>query len=84
MVRAIETAKRQQMGTVTFLGRDGGTCAGQADVELLVRNPATARVQEAHLILYHCLCEMVETALSAGQSANEIDGGASPATPAED
>src|ERR1700749_1632496 len=36
IVRALAAAKKLGLKTIAFLGRDGGTCAGMAEVELLV------------------------------------------------
>jgi D-sedoheptulose 7-phosphate isomerase len=60
LLKAIAAAKQQRLVTVSFLGKDGGQARGQSDIELIVPSPTTARVQEAHKILYHCLCEWVE------------------------
>jgi D-arabinose 5-phosphate isomerase GutQ len=38
--RALLAAKDQKLKTIAFLGRDGGDCAGLADVELLVAGKA--------------------------------------------
>jgi len=56
LVRAVAAAKRQGMVTAAFLGKDGGRLRGRCDVELLVPSPVTARVQEAHKLLFHALC----------------------------
>ena len=64
VTRALEEAKARQMKTIAFLGRDGGSTAGIADVELLVKSDSTARVQEAHQLLLHVLCEIIESRLS--------------------
>ena len=61
--RAIETARRKQVQTIAFLGKDGGTTKGLADVELLVASQSTARIQEAQKLLIHTLCERVEERL---------------------
>jgi len=58
--RAITEAKAVGVVTIAFLGRDGGLCAGLADVELNVRGDVTARIQEGHKLLLHTICEMVE------------------------
>jgi D-sedoheptulose 7-phosphate isomerase len=50
--------------TIAFLGRDGGKCAGLANVELLVGGQSTARIQEGHKFLLHTICELVEEQLS--------------------
>jgi phosphoheptose isomerase len=62
--RALEEAKSRKLKTIAFLGRDGGSTIGLADVDLLVASDSTARIQEAHKLLLHVLCEICETRLS--------------------
>ncbi len=64
VVRALVAARDLSVKTIAFLGRDGGKCAGLADVELLVRGKVTARIQEGHKFLLHTICELVEEQLS--------------------
>jgi D-sedoheptulose 7-phosphate isomerase len=59
--RALQEAKARQLKTIAFLGRDGGSTVGMADIDLLVRSDSTARIQEAHQLLLHVLCEISET-----------------------
>jgi phosphoheptose isomerase len=61
--RALEEAKSHKLKTIAFLGRDGGSTIGLADVDLLVATDSTARIQEAHQLLLHVLCEAVESRL---------------------
>jgi phosphoheptose isomerase len=61
--RALEEAKTRQLKTIAFLGRDGGSTIGMADLDLLVRSDSTARIQEAHQLLLHVLCEIAEARL---------------------
>jgi phosphoheptose isomerase len=61
--RALEEAKTRQLKTIAFLGRDGGSTIGIADVDLLVRSDSIARIQEAHQLLLHVLCEIAEARL---------------------
>src|SRR5216110_3643259 len=61
--RALQEAKARQLKTIVFLGRDGGSTIGMADVDLLVRGESTARIQEAHQLLLHVLCETIESRL---------------------
>jgi phosphoheptose isomerase len=63
VVRALEEAKRKGIESICFLGRDGGFTKGIATVDLLVPGNATARIQEAHKLLIHVLCEMVDEKL---------------------
>ncbi len=59
--RALEEAKARKLKAIAFLGRDGGSTIGMADVDLLVRGDLTARIQEAHQLLLHVLCETVDS-----------------------
>jgi D-sedoheptulose 7-phosphate isomerase len=63
VVRALKEAKARKLKTIAFLGRDGGSSIGIADIDLLVRSDSTARVQEAHQLLLHVLCEIIEARL---------------------
>ena len=62
--RALEEAKAHKLKTIALLGRDGGSIIGTADVDLLVRSESTARIQEAHQLLLHVLCETIESRLA--------------------
>jgi phosphoheptose isomerase len=64
VIRALEEAKTRQLKTIAFLGRDGGSTIGIADVDLLVQSDSTARIQEAHQLLLHVLCETIESRLA--------------------
>ena len=61
--RALEEAKARGLKTIALLGRDGGAAKGIADVELLPRGETIARIQEAHKLLLHVLCEALEERL---------------------
>lgn len=68
VVKALEAAKGRGVTSVALLGKDGGRCAGLADIELLACAPGneTARIQEVHLMLLHTLCDLVEGELGHG------------------
>ena len=61
--RAIEEARHRKLKTAALLGRDGGSVAGIADVDLIVKGDSTARIQEAHKFILHVLCEICEARL---------------------
>ena len=61
--RAIEEARDRKLKTIALLGRDGGSAAGLADVDLIVKGDSTARIQEAHKFVLHVLCEICEARL---------------------
>jgi D-sedoheptulose 7-phosphate isomerase len=57
---ALELARKIGMKTVVFTGSGGGKCAALADVLLDVPSTHTARIQEAHAVIYHTICQLVE------------------------
>ena len=61
--RALEDARERKLKTIALLGRDGGSTAGLADVDLIVNGDSTARIQEAHKFILHVICEICETRL---------------------
>jgi phosphoheptose isomerase len=63
VVRALEEAKKKNIESIAFLGRDGGFTKGLATVDLIVPGSVTARIQEGQKVLYHALCEIVEEKL---------------------
>ena len=60
VIKAFEVAKEMEMKTVALTGNDGGMLAKIADISLTVPSASTPRIQEAHILIGHILCEMVE------------------------
>ena len=60
IVHALKIAKESGLKTVAMLGRDGGQCAGLANIEIIVPHPSTARIQETHQVIVHTLCLLIE------------------------
>lgn len=66
VLRAIETAHDRQMTVVAMTGKDGGAIAEllkPGDIEIRVPSDRTARIQEVHLLIIHCLCDMIDQSL---------------------
>ena len=63
VMRALQEAKARKLKTIAFLGRDGGSTIGIADIDLLAKDDSTARIQEAHQLVIHVLCEIIEAQL---------------------
>ncbi len=64
--KAIEAAHAQNMLIVSLTGREGGKVARQlkeSDVEIRVPSKSTARIQEVHLLVIHCLCDLIDQIL---------------------
>jgi D-sedoheptulose 7-phosphate isomerase len=68
IVRVLEVARELKIESIALLGRDGGVCKGLASLELIVPHQVTARIQEAHKVVIHIICELIEPAL---QKASE-------------
>jgi len=65
ILNALEAAKKAKSKTIVLNGKDGGILKGKADVEILMPIKNTPRVQEAHILCIHMICEIVEEALYA-------------------
>ena len=55
---------------MALTGRDGGMIAGMlrdGDVHLCVPHQRTARIQEVHLLIIHCLCDGIDAVLMGEQ-----------------
>ncbi|MGE0482781.1 MAG: phosphoheptose isomerase [Gammaproteobacteria bacterium] len=66
ILNAIDAAHERGMRVVLVTGRDGGSAAkslNAADIELRVPSDSTARIQEAHLTIIHCLCDLIDNHL---------------------
>jgi D-sedoheptulose 7-phosphate isomerase len=61
ILAAVMAAEKQGLVTVAFLGRDGGKLRSRCTHELLVPATTSHRTQEGHLLLYHALCEWIDT-----------------------
>lgn len=58
----IKQAKKMGLRTVALTGGDGGELAKLAGLSLIVPSCVTARIQEAHSVIGHILCELIEEA----------------------
>ena len=63
VARALVAARRRGVSTVALTGPGGGAIGAVVDHWLEVPSGGVARVQEAHLLIGHILCEFVEAAL---------------------
>jgi len=63
IVKALETARHIGATTIAFTGAGGGEMAQHADILIEIPSSDTPRIQEVHMFLGHCLCEIVEATL---------------------
>lgn len=60
---AVEAARAIGAYTVAFTGKKGGSLASIADAILQVPSLETPRIQEAHILCGHMLCDFIERSL---------------------
>ena len=66
VIAAIEAAHQREMRVVALTGKGGGRIGellASADVHLCVPHARTARIQEVHLLIIHCLCDVIDATL---------------------
>lgn len=63
VVQAARAARDAGIRVVGLLGRDGGQLKALSDVAIVVPSPVTARIQEAHILIIHTLCGLIEQQL---------------------
>lgn len=63
VIKAMEYAKKAGIKTIALTGKTGGIMKEYADVLLNVPSTDTPRIQEAHILIGHIICEIVEEQL---------------------
>ena len=66
VLQAIQAAHDREMHVVVLSGKDGGDIASilqPEDIEIRVPSDVTARIQEVHLLVIHCLCDLIDLQL---------------------
>ena len=60
ILRAFETAKEKGITTIGMTGEGGGKLAALSDHLIAIPSRNTPRIQEAHMLLGHIICQLVE------------------------
>ncbi|MGR9106345.1 MAG: phosphoheptose isomerase [Gammaproteobacteria bacterium] len=63
ILSAVAAAHDRSMTVIAITGRDGGALANllhDTDLEIRVAAKSTARIQETHLLITHCLCDLID------------------------
>jgi D-sedoheptulose 7-phosphate isomerase len=66
VIAAVQAAHESQMGIVALTGRNGGNMSEillPSDIHICVPATSTARIQEVHLLILHCLCDAIDCLL---------------------
>lgn len=69
IVKALTVAHDKEMQCIILTGKNGGMIASllnEGDLELRVPSHSTARIQEVHLLINHCLCDLIDHQLFGG------------------
>jgi D-sedoheptulose 7-phosphate isomerase len=70
VIEAIKAAHDRNMIVVQLTGKEGGNMRDllkEGDIEICVPSISTARIQEVHLLVIHCLCDLIDTQLFGGE-----------------
>lgn len=70
VIEAVRAAHAARMNVVALTGRGGGqlaTALRSSDVHICVPHARTARIQEVHLLVLHCLCDGIDFLLYGGK-----------------
>lgn len=70
VIEAIKAAHDRKLQVVALTGKEGGKMRSlltEDDIEICVPSPVTARIQEVHLLVIHCLCDLIDTHLFGGE-----------------
>jgi D-sedoheptulose 7-phosphate isomerase len=63
ILRAVQSAHERDMICIALNGRDGGELVSVLtgkDINICVPGQSTARIQEVHIIVLHCLCDLID------------------------
>jgi D-sedoheptulose 7-phosphate isomerase len=63
VLRAVDVARDMKLVTVGLTGRTGGKLRSVADHCICIPSDHTPRIQEAHILTGHILCELIEETL---------------------
>lgn len=63
IIQAIKAAKNKHLKVIILLGKLGGKMLGLGDAEIIIPSDDTQRIQEAHLLVEHILCESLEASV---------------------
>lgn len=70
ILKAVNAAHAKNMNVLALTGKDGGklfALLNEFDMEIRVPSESTARIQEVHLLITHCLCDLIDHQLFGGQ-----------------
>jgi D-sedoheptulose 7-phosphate isomerase len=64
VIKGLKASKKNGGLTIGLLGNNGGKIKNTVDISLVVNATSVPRIQEAHRVIYHIICEIVEEELA--------------------
>ena len=64
VIKGLKTSKKNGGLTIGLLGNNGGKIKNIVDISLVVNATSVPRIQEAHRVIYHIICEIIEEELA--------------------
>lgn len=66
ILSVVKAAHNKEIAVIALTGKDGGELAqilNESDIEIRVPAESTARIQEVHLLITHCFCDLIDSQL---------------------
>ncbi len=66
IIHAVEAAHEREMHCIVLVGREGGDLGRSLaanDINICIPGSSTARIQEIHIIIIHCICDIIDLRL---------------------
>jgi len=60
LIEAAKSAKKKNIKCIGLLGKGGGPLNEFCDHSIIIPSNSTARIQEAHILIYHSICRQIE------------------------
>lgn len=76
IIQAINAGHDKALSIIALTGKDGGKIGSMLegeDIEIRVPSQCTARIQETHILIIHCLCDMVDRILFGDEVCKMVD-----------
>jgi D-sedoheptulose 7-phosphate isomerase len=71
VIEAVRAAKKKGMITIGLTGAEGGRLRNEVDYCICVPSKDTPRIQEAHILIGHIWCELIERALFGNEDKED-------------
>jgi phosphoheptose isomerase len=69
VIEAFDAARRQGLTCIALTGGNGGEMLELSDIAIVAPSSSTPRIQEAHIVALHLICELIDERMMALRSA---------------